>query len=83
MYKKPSTWQDWSLLLSAWVAILILYVKNAWGIDLTPYINVDFVLMTLFMFWAVYGVWKNTFVSPKGKKQKQALIQEGLYRPKK
>jgi hypothetical protein len=83
MFKKPSTWQDWSILLSAWGAMLVLYVKGAYGVDLTPFINVDFGLMTLFLFWAAYGVWKNTFVSPKGKKQKQELIRKGLYKVKK
>ncbi|WP_416729190.1 hypothetical protein [Fictibacillus sp. JL2B1089] len=83
MFKKPETWKDWSLLLSAWATGLVLYGKAAWGFDLTPYVDVNFIMLTLFMFWTLYGVWKNTFVSPKGKKQKQALIQEGLYRPNK
>lgn len=73
MFNKPSTWKDWSLLLSAWAAALILYVKGAWGIDLTPYVDVDFVLLTLFMFWTIYGVWKNTFVSAKAKREKDII----------
>jgi hypothetical protein len=73
MFKKPESWKDWSLLLSAWGAGLIMYAKAAFGIDLTPFVNVDFMLLTVFVFWTAYGVWKNTYVSPRAKQQKEII----------
>jgi hypothetical protein len=73
MFKKPETWNDWSLLLSAWAALAITYGKAAFGFEITPYVNVDFTLLTMFVFWTAYGVWRNTYVSKKAKKEKEIL----------
>jgi hypothetical protein len=73
MFKNPETWKDWSVLLSAWAAALIIYVKAAFNVDITPYVNVDFILLTIFVFWTIFGVWKNTYVSTKAKHEKEII----------
>lgn len=37
----------------------------------------------VFLIWSAYIGYKNNYLSPRGKLQKQALIREGLYRPNK
>jgi SPP1 family holin len=37
----------------------------------------------VFLIWSAYVGYKNNYLSPRGKLQKQALIQRGLYRPNK
>jgi hypothetical protein len=73
MFKKPQNWNDWSLLLSAWAALSITYAKAAFKIDITPYVNVDFTLLTVFVFWTAYGVWRNTYVSNKAQQEKEII----------
>jgi SPP1 family holin len=37
----------------------------------------------VFLIWSAYVGYKNNYLAPRGKKQKQILIQRGLYRPNK
>jgi SPP1 family holin len=37
----------------------------------------------VFLIWSAYIGYKNNYLSPRGKLQKQVLIQRGLYRPNK
>jgi SPP1 family holin len=37
----------------------------------------------VFLIWSAYVGYKNNYLSPRGKKQKQILIQRGLYKPNK
>jgi SPP1 family holin len=37
----------------------------------------------VFLIWSAYIGYKNNYLSLRGKKQKQVLIQRGLYRPNK
>ncbi|MGA4718869.1 phage holin [Fictibacillus nanhaiensis] len=37
----------------------------------------------VFLIWSAYVGYKNNYLSPRGKLQKQELIRRGLYRPNK
>jgi hypothetical protein len=79
-FNKPSSWKDWLLLLTAWGAGLGIFIKAAFGFDIDPFVapGATFVLITIFIAWNLYGVYKNTFVTPKGKKQKKFLEDNHL-----
>jgi hypothetical protein len=80
MFKKPESWKDWGVLLTAWFSILALGLKAYFNVNITPYVGdfVNFILLTIFIGISAWGVWKNTFVSKKAKEQKKVLQDKKL-----
>jgi SPP1 family holin len=76
---KPSILRAVVWLIAAINMILAHYGKSLIPSDFWAPIIADGV----FLIWSAYVGYKNNFISPRGKKQKQVLIQEGLYRPNK
>ncbi|MGD7021790.1 phage holin [Rossellomorea vietnamensis] len=80
MFNKPKSWKDWGVLLTAWLSILALGLNGMFQVDITPFVGdiANFFLLTIFIAVSAWGVWKNTFVSPKAKEQKKVLQEKGL-----
>lgn len=79
MYEKPKTWADWTKLLTAWAAAIVVFAA-AFGLDLNKYVGpaVTVIMLTVFLGWNLYGIWANTYVSKKAKEQKKVLEQKKL-----
>jgi SPP1 family holin len=76
---KPSILRIVIWVLTAMNIILAHYGKSLIPSDFWAPIIADGV----FLIWTAYIGYKNNYLSPRGKLQKQALISKGLYRPNK
>jgi len=81
MYTKPQTWKDCGILLSAWGSAVAIFLTAVFGWDLEKYVGpfVAAIMMTAFLAWNLWGIWKNTYVSKQAQQLKEnALKAQGL-----
>jgi SPP1 family holin len=76
---KPSILRVVIWIITAINMVLAHYGKSLIPSDFWAPIIADGV----FLIWSAYVGHKNNYLSLRGKKQKQVLMQEGLYRPNK
>jgi SPP1 family holin len=76
---KPSILRVVVWIISAINMVLAHYGKSLITSDFWAPIIADGV----FLIWSAYVGYKNNYLSTRGKKQKQILVKEGLYRPSK
>jgi SPP1 family holin len=76
---KPSVLRTVIWVISAINMILAHYGKSLIPSDFWAPIIAD----GIFLGWSAYVGYKNNYLAPRGKLQKQTLIAKGLYRPSK
>ncbi|WP_110113284.1 phage holin [Bacillus sp. CGMCC 1.16541] len=76
--KKPvAEKKDYLILIGGFLASLKMLLASL-GYDVIPNESIDAIVNLIGFGVALYAVWKNTYVSPKGLEQKKILKDNGL-----
>jgi SPP1 family holin len=69
--------KDYLILLAGFLGALKVFLASL-GYDVLPDATIDSIVDMIGFGFALYAIWKNSYVSPKGKKQKELLEKHGL-----
>lgn len=69
MYEKPKAWKDWAILLTAWATAIAVFLKAAFDWEIEQFIGpaVTIIMLTAFLLWNLYGIFKNNNVTKEAK----------------
>lgn len=77
MEKPVAEKKDYLILIGGFLASLKMLLAS-FGYDVIPNESIDAIVNLIGFGVALYAVWKNTYVSPKGLEQKKVLKDSGL-----
>jgi SPP1 family holin len=69
--------KDYLILLAGFLGALKVFLASL-GYDVLPDATIDSIVDMIGFGVALYAIWKNTYVSKKGKLQKEVLKRSGL-----
>jgi SPP1 family holin len=69
--------KDYLILLAGFLGALKVFLASL-GYDVLPDATIDSLVDMIGFGVALYAIWKNTYVSKKGKLQKEVLKRSGL-----
>jgi SPP1 family holin len=69
--------KDYLILIAGFLGAFKVFLTS-WGYDVIPQASIDSAVDMIGFGFALYAIWKNTYVSKKGKKQKEVLIKNGV-----
>lgn len=69
--------KDYLILIAGFLGAFKVFLTSL-GYDIIPQTSIDSIVDMIGFSFALFAIWKNTYVSPKGKQQKEVLVKNGV-----